>query len=77
MSQPTSEEVARAAKVAFENSQLLGATDRVNALHSIREELEARKSQIFEANQEDLRVSFACGSVVLLLFLKYVPGSAS
>jgi hypothetical protein len=53
-----SEEVAKAAKVAFEASQLLEATERIKALHSIREELEARKTEIFEANKQDLQVSF-------------------
>ncbi|KAF8586363.1 gamma-glutamyl phosphate reductase [Ramaria rubella] len=55
----SSEEVARAAKLAFEASQLLSAADRVKALHSIREELEALQSEIFEANRRDLEAAHA------------------
>ena len=56
--QRSSEQVASAAKVAFEASQLLDATERTIALHSIREELEACKTHIFEANRQDLQVCF-------------------
>lgn len=48
--------IAKAAKAAFEASQLVPSTERVNALHEIRKELEAAKAQILEANRRDLEV---------------------
>ena len=49
-------ELAKAAKSAFEASQLIPADERVEALHVIREELESLKAEILAANSEDLRV---------------------
>ena len=52
------ESIARAAKHAFEASQLLHASERVNALRAIIRELTANKSQILEANRKDMEVIF-------------------
>lgn len=57
------ETIAKAAKQAFEASQLISAEERVRALHEIRKELEASKALILEANRIDLEVrlsSFVC-----------------
>ncbi|KAF9645384.1 gamma-glutamyl phosphate reductase [Thelephora ganbajun] len=48
------ESIARAAKLAFEASQLLPASERTNALRAITKELQANKSQILEANRKDM-----------------------
>ena len=50
------ESVAKAAKAAFEASQLIPATERIKALHEIRKELEAAKDAILAANRLDLEV---------------------
>lgn len=50
------EAIARAAKSAFESSQLTPVSERVNALYAIRNALEAAKQAILTANEEDLRV---------------------
>lgn len=52
----SSEEIAKAAKLAFEESQLFPSAERVNALHLIRKELDLRKADILAANAEDLKV---------------------
>ncbi|KAI0083478.1 gamma-glutamyl phosphate reductase [Irpex rosettiformis] len=46
--------IAKAAKAAFEASQLIPSSERVQALHEIRKELEAVKDQILTANKKDL-----------------------
>ncbi|KAA1469095.1 gamma-glutamyl phosphate reductase [Dentipellis sp. KUC8613] len=46
--------IARSAKAAFEASQLIDASERVRALHEIRNELQASKDAIFAANTEDM-----------------------
>ena len=51
------ETIAKAAKQAFEASQLISAEERVRALHEIRKELEASKDAILEANKLDVDVS--------------------
>ena len=51
------ESIARAAKLAFEASQLLPASERTNALRAITKELQANKSQILEANRKDMEVT--------------------
>lgn len=48
--------IARAAKEAFQASQLLGADERTKALGAMRAALEARKDAILEANREDVEV---------------------
>lgn len=51
------ESIARAAKLAFEASQLLPSSERTNALRAITKQLEANKSQILEANRKDMEVT--------------------
>jgi glutamate-5-semialdehyde dehydrogenase len=48
--------IAKAAKAAFEESQLIPSSERINALHEIRKALEDSKTEILQANQEDLKV---------------------
>ena len=48
--------IAKAAKAAFEASQLIPSSERVRALHELRKELEAAKGAILEANRADLEV---------------------
>lgn len=52
------ESIALAAKLAFEASQLLPASERANALRAITRELQANRSQILEANRIDMEVIF-------------------
>ena len=61
MSSDTSaaEAIAKAAKNAFEASQLIPTSERVRALHEIRNELEASKASILAANKEDMDVGLA------------------
>ena len=49
-------DIAKAAKAAFEASQLIVSEERVKALHAIRSELEYRKAEILAANHDDLQV---------------------
>ncbi|KDQ51030.1 hypothetical protein JAAARDRAFT_41492 [Jaapia argillacea MUCL 33604] len=53
------ETIARAAKAAFEASQLVPASERVIALQEIRKELEASKDAILLANNKDLEAAQA------------------
>ncbi|CAK5267309.1 unnamed protein product [Mycena citricolor] len=53
----TAEEIAKAAKIAFEDSQLVASSERVNALHHIRRALESCKAEILAANKEDLQAA--------------------
>ena len=48
--------IAKAAKTAFESSQLIPSSERVKALHEIRKQLENAKEDILEANKRDLEV---------------------
>ncbi|KAF7983337.1 hypothetical protein HWV62_22295 [Athelia sp. TMB] len=57
MSSSASEEIASAAKAAFEASQLIPSEERITALQAIRAELNARKEQILSANRQDLQVA--------------------
>ncbi|KAK7445384.1 glutamate-5-semialdehyde dehydrogenase [Stygiomarasmius scandens] len=59
MSESNAHEIARAAKSAFEGSQLVPTSERVKALHEIRNALEANKTQILEANKHDLQAAKA------------------
>ena len=54
MSDATS--IAKAAKAAFEASQLIASSERIQALSEIRKELEAAKDAILAANKLDLEV---------------------
>lgn len=51
--------IAKAAKVAFEASQLIPSSERVHALHELREELVSAKADILAANRRDLEVHLA------------------
>ncbi|KAM6497027.1 gamma-glutamyl phosphate reductase [Amanita muscaria] len=52
-------DIAKAAKAAFEASQLILSSERVPALHAIRSELESQKADILAANKEDLQAAQA------------------
>ena len=52
----TAKDIARAAKAAFEASQLIESHERTVALQVLVEELEKLKSNILAANREDLEV---------------------
>ena len=49
-------EIARAAKAAFEASQLIASSERIIALNVIKDELTANKEEILAANRQDLEV---------------------
>lgn len=49
-------DIAKAAKTAFQDSQIIPSSERVNALYEIRKSLEANKAEIIKANEEDLKV---------------------
>lgn len=49
-------DIAKAAKAAFEQSQLVSNEDRIKALRAIRQQLETQKDSIISANLEDLKV---------------------
>lgn len=53
---PHAEGIAKASRAAFQASQLVEVSERVNALHAIREELESQKDSILEANRLDMEV---------------------
>ena len=62
MSTGTSESataIAKAAKAAFEASQLIASSERVRALHELREELVFAKADVLTANRRDLEVHLA------------------
>lgn len=50
-------QLAKAAKTAFETSQLLESEERIKALNFIKDGLESRKSEILEANRRDMEAS--------------------
>jgi glutamate-5-semialdehyde dehydrogenase len=51
------EDIAKEAKTAFEASQLIPVSERINALHAIKEELNANKAEILAANREDVQAA--------------------
>lgn len=55
-SQNPAEDIAKAAKAAFEASQLIPPSERVKALYAIRAELETAKEDVLAANRKDLQV---------------------
>ncbi|KAI0730946.1 gamma-glutamyl phosphate reductase [Earliella scabrosa] len=57
MAENVAENIARAAKAAFEASQLIPSSERINALQEIRKELEAAKDAILAANRLDLEAA--------------------
>lgn len=78
--EPTSAKlIAKAAKTAFEASQLIPSSERVSALHEIKKELENAKEKILEANKRDLEVRLPYDSlpqVTCSFVLVSRPGSA-
>ncbi|KAK7056261.1 glutamate-5-semialdehyde dehydrogenase [Paramarasmius palmivorus] len=54
MTDSSAHDIAKSAKSAFEESQLISAEERVKALHEIRDTLAINKDEILKANQEDL-----------------------
>ncbi|GJJ11112.1 hypothetical protein Clacol_005343 [Clathrus columnatus] len=50
-------QLAKAAKLAFETSQLLDREERTRALNFIKNELEVRKSEVFDANRRDMELA--------------------
>lgn len=56
MSSRTAEEIAHAAKKAFESSGLITSEERSIALLEVRAELERHKDAILEANRNDMSV---------------------
>lgn len=60
---PTSpEEIALAARRAFEASQLVEPSERNVALDAIRRVLEERKGEVLEANKRDMEVCACAGT---------------
>ncbi|THU91534.1 gamma-glutamyl phosphate reductase [Dendrothele bispora CBS 962.96] len=57
MADSDAHKIAKAAKYAFENSQLIPASERVKALQEIRNVLDANKTEILEANKLDLQAA--------------------
>lgn len=51
-----SAQLAKAAKSAFEASQLLDSLEKTKALDLIKHELELQRSEILEANRRDMEV---------------------
>ncbi|KAF9269062.1 gamma-glutamyl phosphate reductase [Marasmius fiardii PR-910] len=51
---PDAQDIAKAAKAAFEESQVIPSEERVKALRIIRDSLESNKTEILRANEEDL-----------------------
>ncbi|KAI0734040.1 gamma-glutamyl phosphate reductase [Fomitopsis betulina] len=49
--------IAKAAKAAFEASQLIASSERVRALHEIRDQLVSAKADILAANKRDLEAA--------------------
>lgn len=70
----SSEGIARAARLAFEASQLLSPSERVTALHLIRDELAARKDDILLANARDMEVSSLKILVNIKLQCRFILG---
>jgi hypothetical protein len=66
-SNPASD-IAKAAKQAFEASQLIPSSERINALNAIKKELDANKQEILDANCQDLEVLF-----IFLLSVQQCP----
>jgi len=49
-------ETAKAARLAFEASQVVSSSERSEALLTVRAELERRKDRVLEANKQDMEV---------------------
>ncbi|KAF9078231.1 gamma-glutamyl phosphate reductase [Rhodocollybia butyracea] len=57
MSTFNAHDIAKAAKTAFQDSQLIPSSERAHALHEIRKSLEANKTEILKANEQDLQAA--------------------
>ncbi|KIK61624.1 hypothetical protein GYMLUDRAFT_166219 [Collybiopsis luxurians FD-317 M1] len=57
MSTFNAHDIAKAAKHAFQDAQLISASERVKALHEIWKSLQTNKAEILQANQEDLKAA--------------------
>ncbi|KAJ7812047.1 hypothetical protein B0H14DRAFT_3753991 [Mycena olivaceomarginata] len=53
----SAEAIAKAAKNAFEDSQLITSAERATALHRICETLQSNKAEILAANKQDLKAA--------------------
>lgn len=53
----SAEDIAKAAKKAFQASQKFSSEERSNALLAVRQELELNKDRILEANKKDMEVT--------------------
>jgi hypothetical protein len=62
-SSTSASDIAKASKNAFESSQLIPSSERINALNAIKKELHASKEIILAANREDLEVYFGSFSI--------------
>lgn len=49
-------EIAKAARLAFDASQLVTPEERSNALLAVRQELERQKEIVLQANKKDMDV---------------------
>jgi glutamate-5-semialdehyde dehydrogenase len=49
-------ETAKAARLAFEASQVISSEERSEALLAVRTELERQKERVLEANRQDMDV---------------------
>jgi hypothetical protein len=67
--------IAKAAKLAFQESRLVSASERNAALQEIRRELEASKAEIFAANGKDLEVSTQVSSSRAVPFFSEVQAA--
>jgi len=56
MANSNAQDIAKTAKAAFEESQLISSDERIKALLEIKNALELNKAEILEANEEDLAV---------------------
>lgn len=59
-------DIAKAAKIAFEDSQLIPSSERLKALHEIRLALEDNKAEILDANRQDTNVSHSRNPTITL-----------
>ncbi|KAF8889323.1 gamma-glutamyl phosphate reductase [Infundibulicybe gibba] len=50
-------DIAKTAKIAFEQAQLIPSTERIAALHAIKAELSSQKEQILDANKKDIQAA--------------------
>ena len=64
-------EIARAAKAAFEASQLIASSERIIALNVIKDELTANKGEILAANRQDLEVCSVYNIISQFFLPKY------